>query len=224
MSANPCATVAKVLPKSNKYSFIRTDVVTQEDRMIIDSKMSVSEALSQNPSSAAPPEIIEHLRVLTVQYIGFDDLLHQGQIVMHEALADDVQQFFKLAIAYGFPIQRVIPISSPAYEWNDERSCMDNNSSGFNYRLIAGTNELSKHARGLAFDINPLQNVYIRYDGNGKEIDRLPANAQYEPDTPGTLTTTHFLVRVMRQRGWIWGGDWTPDSGRVDYQHFEKVL
>ncbi|MCK7509072.1 MAG: M15 family metallopeptidase [Desulfobacterales bacterium] len=37
----------------------------------------------------------------------------------------------------------------------------DNNSSGFNFRVIADTNKLSLHSFGRAVDINPVQNPVI---------------------------------------------------------------
>ena len=46
---------------------------------------------------------------------------------------------------------------------------------------------------------------------------------EYDEKAKGTLTKDHPLVIFMKERGWIWGGDWSKigDSG-VDYQHFEK--
>ncbi|HEY0964714.1 MAG TPA: M15 family metallopeptidase [Candidatus Paceibacterota bacterium] len=192
--------------------------------MIIDSDMTVAEALRQNPHSEAPESIVKNLRVLQMYYIGFDMQLHRGQIVVHKKAVAPVRTFFSTAIALTFPIKSVIPVAAPEFLWDDEISCNANNSSGYNYRTIAGTTRLSRHASGLAFDINPLQNVYIRYDADGNEIARLPAHGRYDPDAPGTLHADHLLVILMKQYGWTWGGDWTPESGRVDYQHFEKVL
>lgn len=162
------------------------------------------------------------LRLLEVLYYGYDMRLHRGQIVVHIRAEDDVQSFFALARNLMFPIEKVIPISAPKYMWDDERSCNDNNSSGYNYRTVIGTNIYSKHAYGLAFDINPRENVCIRYDLEGNEVYRSPKNAVYDVTITGTLTKDHPLVLHMTARGWVWGGEWTKESGRVDYQHFEK--
>ncbi len=96
-----------------------------------------------------------------------------------------------------------------------------NVSSAFNYRLIAGTDKPSLHGRGLAFDINPRQNPYIRYSG-GKKIVR-PHSAVWNKDKPGTLHAEHPLVLLMEGFGWEWADNWTPESGRTDYQHFQKL-
>ena len=192
---------------------------------VIDSQKSVKEALAQNPDSLAPEDVLETLRVEVVEYVGFDGLIHQGQIVMHKDRLDDVLAFFELARKLSFPIRSVVPISDPRYVWDDERSCAGNNSSGFNYRTVSGNpTKLSRHALGVAFDINPVQNVYVRYDADLKEVFRFPPNCFYDKEASGTLTVDHPLVVFMKERGWVWGGDWTPESGRVDYQHFEKAL
>lgn len=183
--------------------------------------MSVDTALAQNADSPAPTEVLASLRVITVSYFGFDGHVHQGQIVMHAELQDDIVAFFDMALAMQFPIQKVIPISALLYMWNDETSCADNNTSGYNYRLIAGRNKLSKHALGRAFDINPVQNIFLKYE-NLVETFRFPQDGVYNIEAKGTLTSNHPLVVLLKSRGWEWGGDWTIESGRIDYQHFEK--
>lgn len=184
--------------------------------------MSAESILAQNPDSVAPKDIIDAMKIVSVTYYGFDGALHTGQIVVAKEVAEDVQAFFALALELQFPIEKVIPISNEKYRWNDEVSCDDNNSAGFNYRRIFGTDRLSKHALGRAFDINPVQNIYVGYDKDLQEIFRFPKGAVYNEAAKGTLTEAHPLVVFMKKLGWTWGGDWTPESGRVDYQHFEK--
>ena len=192
--------------------------------IIIDSVMTNGEIFMQNPQNIAPQNVLDSLSVLIVRYYGFDDKLHQGQMVMHKNLAREVQTFFEHARAIKFPIEKVIPISNVKYKWDEDISCPDNNSSGYNYRLVMGTHRISKHAGGFAFDINPAQNIYVRYDENLNEIFRSPKGTIYDETVPGTLTSNHSLVVLMKNLGWVWGGDWTPESGRVDYQHFEKTI
>jgi peptidoglycan L-alanyl-D-glutamate endopeptidase CwlK len=191
--------------------------------LVVDSQMASSDALRNNPESPAPEELLGDMQVLAVTYLGFDGKTHQGQMVVHKDVSEDVQGLFTLAQEVQFPIEKVIPIANPIYAWDDAVSCDDNNSSGFNYRHISGDpNRLSNHAKGRAFDLNPVQNIYIRYDKDLKEVFRAPATGVYDPTIPGTLHATHPLVLFLKERGWEWGGDWAPESGRVDYQHFEK--
>ena len=99
---------------------------------------------------------------------------------------------------------------------------VENVSSGFNYRLIAGADLPSLHSYGFAIDINPVQNPYIRYTPEG--IITKPEGAVWNPEVPGTLSADHYLVEFFKGIGWDWGGNWSPESGRVDYQHFQKNI
>lgn len=184
--------------------------------------MSLDEALKQNPISPAPTEVLIKQLLLEVSYISFGGLIHQGQIVVHKDVAADVGAFFKQALTLKFPIYSVIPVADRRFNFDDEISCNQNNTSGYNYREITGGGKLSNHSWGLAFDVNTVQNVYVRYDESGLETYRLPKTAHYDKNAPGTLHKEHPLVHFMETRGWTWGGDWNPINGPVDYQHFEK--
>ena len=89
------------------------------------------------------------------------------------------------------------------------------NSSAFNYRLIAGTDRLSRHALGCAVDINPRENPAVYPDNR-----IAPPGAVWRPEKPGTFTADHPVVRTFREKGWLWGGDFTHLR---DYHHFEKA-
>ena len=194
------------------------------EQSIIDSNLSQSEMLLQNPIMEAPQDVLEQLECKEVTYYGYDGNIHQGQIVMNKKVMKDVVLFFEEAFKLQFPIKSVIPIADKKYRWNDEVSCDDNNSSGYNFRYIGGTIRMSKHAQGLAFDINPLQNPYIKYDENVQELWRAPKHGTYDPSTPGTLFKEHPLVELLKSKGWAWGGDWKKEEGPIDYQHFEKFI
>ena len=93
-------------------------------------------------------EIVDSLSILDVLYYSFDELKHQGQIVVNKNLEDDVYEIFALLEKIQFPVGRVIPII--AYHWDDHKSMADNNSSSFNFRVIEGTTKLSLHSFGRA--------------------------------------------------------------------------
>jgi len=177
--------------------------------------MTREEAILSNLPNNCPDSIFENQMVLNVAYFGFDSKLHQGQVVIHKALASDISQIFDLALKIQFPFERVIPISQADFLWNDDLSMSANNTSAFNYRVKAGKTELSMHARGWAIDINPRVNPYI----HSSIVE--PAGAIYDPAKPGTLTMKHPIVQKFKKLGWIWGGDW---ESLKDYQHFEKSL
>lgn len=73
-----------------------------------------------------------------------------------------MRAFYQL-YKWEYPIESVRLIDD--FEGDDELSMEANNSSAFNYRVIKGSTQLSKHALGLAIDINPRINPYVREDG-----------------------------------------------------------
>ena len=183
---------------------------------IIDSAMTEAEVFD-GLDRKCPKRIRSRQRIVPVCYYSFDGKVHCGQLVVDAALEEDVRHVFGVAWDAHFPFGCVIPISHPSFRkdgrWDDNLSMAANNTSAFNYRSAVGSTELSAHAFGLAIDINPLQNPYLR----GEVV--LPAAGAYEPGTPGTLTTDHPVVCAFRSRGWQWGGDWPSPR---DYQHLEK--
>lgn len=186
----------------------------------MNSELTVTQALAQNPAQICPEEILDSLGLMEVTHLGFDGKYHDGQIVVALSVMGEVDAFFRHALELEFPIEKIIPAAHPKYMWDDEKLMADNVSSGFNYRLIAGRDKPSLHGLGVAFDINPHQNPYVRYE-NGKNITQ-PNGARWKKDTPGTLCAEHPLVIMMEGFGWEWGGNWSRESGRIDYQHFEK--
>lgn len=178
---------------------------------IWDSRMSLAEAIA---GTAAPDSVKERLCLLDVRYCAFDGRLHQGQLVVHQAVRQDILDLFLLMEKLKFPVARVVPIVR--YGWSDEASMEANNSSAFNYRLVAGTERLSAHAHGLAVDVNPLVNPVIYPDGRIS-----PSGAQYLPGDRGVLTDLGDVVQAFIIRGWQWGGHF---QSLRDYHHFEKTL
>ena len=175
--------------------------------------LTTEEALLDNPAIPCPEDILSVQRLLEVPYYSFEGRLCIGQLVLHKDLVEDVREIFTLLAKKQFPLSSVIPIAGKQYEWDDERSMQDDNTSCFNYRTIAGTDRISWHAYGRAIDINPKRNPYIK---NGVTS---PKGALYDSSVPGTITSDSFVVTLFKERGFEWGGDWTD---RKDYQHFEK--
>lgn len=157
-----------------------------------------------------PEEIRKNLTLRSVRFFSFDEEEKEGQLVVHAALADEVQQIFEKLFEIRFSIQQIVPVI--AYRWDDNASMAANNSSAFNYRIIAGTDRLSNHSYGRAIDLNPMQNPYTQRDGVV-----VPLGATYDLAQKGTVTPE--VAEVFKAYGWEWGGDWVE---RKDWQHFEK--
>jgi len=196
-----------ILPGTNGKNVLSQD---EEQGFVIDSDVAFEEAVA---GISIPQSILENLRLVDVYYYGFDEKIHKGQLIVHKDVVLDVIEIFELIRESRFPIGKVVPISK--YGWSDEKSMRDNNTSAFNYRFISGSRVISNHAAGLAIDINPALNPYIK-NGNS-----LPENCIYDTTKVGTISASSELVKEFRQRGWEWGGDW---KSLKDYQHFEKKL
>jgi len=157
----------------------------------------------------------EHLSYLTITYMDFDGYSRLGNIIVAASIADEVLDIFREIYEGRFPLARVKLIDY--YGADDYYSMADNNSVGFNFRVIAGTQTLSRHAWGMAIDINPIQNPFIRGD-----IIWPPAGSEYLDRSdvrPGMIVPGDVVYNAFVSRGWIWGGHWTVP---IDYHHFER--
>lgn len=161
------------------------------------------------------PVRFEDLRVIRMPHWHFSGRVRDGELVIHERVADDVAGVFGVLFAARFPIERIEPID--AFEGDDDRSMAANNTSGFNGREIAlRPGVWSQHAFGLAIDLNTVQNPYVRRDG-----EVLPASGRRfldrDRDEPGMIRAGDVVVRAFAAIGWGWGGEWEPHK---DFQHF----
>lgn len=163
---------------------------------------------------------LRSLRYLTITHYNFEHLPATGEIICSVAIADDLLDIFETLFHQKYEIEKVRLIDY--YDADDEKSMADNNSSAFNFRTIAGTNVLSNHSTGMAIDINPLYNPYVKRTENGllvspevgkPFVDRLLS-------FPHKLDHDDICVKEFLKHGFVWGGDWEHAK---DYQHFEKV-
>ena len=157
------------------------------------------------------------LRYLRILHYDFYGNVKVGELICNEAISSDLLYIFHRLYEAKYPIEKVVLVDE--YDADDEASCSDNNSSCFNYRLMTGGGGLSRHARGLAVDINPLYNPYISLnDGTC-----VPANGSDYTDRaldfPHKIDENDLCYQLFTEAGFTWGGAWeiTPD-----YMHFEK--
>ncbi|MBO7580944.1 MAG: M15 family metallopeptidase [Bacteroidaceae bacterium] len=161
------------------------------------------------------------LRYLRVLHRNIDGKTQLGEIVCNQSIANDLLDIFRKLYEANYKIERIVLIDD--YDADDERSMSVNNTSCFNFRIVSGTTKLSKHAQGLAIDINPLYNPYVHLN-NGKVE---PANAKaYASNRTASrkvpvpfINTSDLCYRLFIQHGFRWGGAWRTVK---DYQHFEK--
>ena len=162
-------------------------------------------------NKGVPRAVAKRMVLVDVKYRGYDGKPYQGQIVVHKELEQSIAKVFRRIFEETtFPIGSVIPISDKRFGWSDRSSVAKNNSSGFNFRLVSGSREVSDHAFGTAIDINPDLNPWVK--GGTK-------NKKYNPRIKGTLHKRSHVVKIFEQEGWKWGGRWKNSK---DWQHFYR--
>ena len=160
------------------------------------------------------------LRYVKALHYDAEGKLRIGEMVCNKAIANDLVEIFRELFRQHYPIERMVLIDN--YDADDERSMRDNNSSCFCYRRVAGSKTLSKHATGMAVDINTLYNPYARKRSDGSWFIQ-PATAKPYCDRtkqfPYKIVSGDLCCRLFKQHGFRWGGDW---KAYKDYQHFDK--
>jgi poly-gamma-glutamate synthesis protein (capsule biosynthesis protein) len=144
---------------------------------------------------------LAHLRVAHVTFTGE---VGEGELIVAAALAPRALELFRRLYAIGFPIRRLALVDE--FGASDDASMAADNSSAFNFRVVAGTNVLSQHALGRAIDLNPVENPWRRAD----RIDP-PAGEAFADRTvvrPGMIVRPGPVVAALDELGWEWGGDW----------------
>lgn len=160
--------------------------------------------------------IFKQQTLINVEYYGFDGHIHSGQIICNQSVSKELSLIFKELLKLEFPIKSVIPISK--FDYNDQLSMQANNTTCFDYRLKTLGNGLSKHAIGLAIDINPMQNPYFTAKKTYPAVHQ--ANI-----SKGRIRkndeSSQKVIEIFKKYGWSWGGNWKNSK---DYMHFEKVV
>ncbi len=82
----------------------------------------------------------EDLRYLLVLHKDKEGNIHQGEMVVHKLIADDVLEIFEKLYDAGYPIERMVLPDN--YMADDETMMRDNNSSSFNFRFISHTDKI----------------------------------------------------------------------------------
>jgi peptidoglycan LD-endopeptidase CwlK len=79
----------------------------------------------------------------------------------------------------------------------------------FNWRPIAGSDQLSAHSFGIAIDVDPDYSDYWRWNGTGGHDKIIP----YRNRIP------HRIVEIFERHGFIWGGKWYHyDTMHLEYR------
>ncbi|MGN1393041.1 MAG: M15 family metallopeptidase [Succinivibrionaceae bacterium] len=162
---------------------------------------------------------VSDLRYLTVLHKNINGRTIRGELIVNKYIAKDVINIFKILYRESYPIEKIKLIDD--YDADDQRSMEDNNSSAFNCRYISNTTKLSKHALGLAIDINTKYNPYVKTLEDGTLVIE-PKNATKYVDRSRNfkykVSLNDDAYKAFISKGFIWGGGWKSVK---DYQHFE---
>lgn len=171
------------------------------------------EPLARSTWNPSCPVEADELRYLTMTFWGFDERPHLGEMIVHADVADDIVDVFGRLYDSRYPIEEM-RIVEP-YELDLEPTGDGNNTTSFVCRVVTGGSTFSQHAYGLALDLNPFHNPYIR-----RELV-LPELASSYLDRsevrPGMVYDGGPAVEAFTSIGWGWGGQW---NSLKDYQHF----
>ncbi len=166
----------------------------------------------------------EDLNYVGLLYIDFNGQEQIGELICNKAVAQDMVEIFYELYRNDYRLERVRLIDE--YAGDDTASMADNNTSCFNYRVVDGTTNLSKHAYGLAIDVNPYYNPYVVFGRNSDGSDYIsPPGSEIYADRgqsfPYKIDENDLCYRLFTEHGFTWGGNWNSTK---DYQHFQKKL
>lgn len=153
------------------------------------------------------------LRYVTVSFWGFDEQPHTGELLVHRAAADDVVRVFRRLYRERFPVEEMRVVR--AEELDLPPTGDGNNTTAFVCRPSRGSTTWSQHAHGLAIDVNPFHNPYVKGDLVLPEL--ASAYTARERRRPGMVLPDGPVVDAFARIGWGWGGDW---SSSKDWMHF----
>ena len=159
------------------------------------------------------PVPAEDLRYLTLSFIGFDGLPHTGELIVHSDYAVQIVGIFEELFNERFPIEEMRIV--------EQRDTVPphfgdtNNTSAFVCRTVTGGSRFSEHASGLAIDINPFQNPYVKRQVVIPALSRSFDDRSWQ--RTGMIQPQSSVVAAFARIGWKWGGNW---NSLKDYQHF----
>jgi hypothetical protein len=164
------------------------------------------------------PVALRDLRHVEVSYWNFEGEVRSGPLIVHESVAEDILWVFRRLFRAGFRIKHIVLPPKwrpprPADYWDPKPTSP---TAAYNCRPAVGSTVWSEHAYGLAIDINPLQNPYVRSDGSTlRHIARPFRNRSLH--RRGMIHDGDVVVRSFAAIGWEWGGHWRTLK---DYMHF----
>ena len=158
------------------------------------------------------------LRLLRINYYGFDGFRHRGELVASAAAIEKMARGLTLMHDHKVRIRSMYRVdrfgwSARVHGADDYASMAADNTSAFNCRDVVGRpGRLSPHAAGRSLDLNPWENPYLTAG------DGWVPNTWWRHHTAGTQTWRRrgdLVVRLMARAGLRW------TYGVADAHHFD---
>lgn len=139
------------------------------------------------PSSAA--QMKKYLTTISVEILDKNGKATTAKLTCHKALAEEIQQIYREMKEIGFRAY-----SNGCYNWRN---------------ITGSSSKMSNHAFGLAIDINPDYNPYVKgtYSSTWQ-------------NAPKYYKIDNDIVNIWKKHGFFWGGDYNSIK---DYMHFEYI-
>ena len=155
------------------------------------------------------------LRYLLVLHRNAAGTTQVGEMVCNKRIASRLLTIFRELYEADYRIGRMVLIDD--YDADDERSMAANNTTCFNFRFMTGSRtRVSKHGMGMAIDINPLYNPYVK--GNRVQPAEGRKYIKNRATVPMAIQRGDLCHSLFTKHGFRWGGAWRTLK---DYQHFE---
>lgn len=155
------------------------------------------------------------LGYVTVTFWGFDRKAHTGELIVHRSVARDVVSVFRSLYRDRWPLEEMRVTRRS--ELDAAPTGDGNNTGAFVCRPARLSQEWSEHAFGLAIDVNPFHNPYVRGGLVLPERALVYRNRGWR--RPGMIRDGDVVTRAFARIGWGWGGHW---SSAKDWMHFSK--
>lgn len=164
---------------------------------------------------ASCPVSADELSYVTTSFWGFDARPHTGELLVHRSVAHDIVTVFRSLYRARWPIEEMR--ITRMRELNAPPSGDGNNTGAFVCRPARLSSAWSEHAYGLAVDVNPFHNPYVRDRLVLPERALAYGNRSWR--RPGMIFRGDVVTRAFARIGWGWGGDW---GSAKDWMHFSR--
>jgi hypothetical protein len=176
---------------------------------------AVSAAMVPYTYRAGCPVKPSSLRLIQLNYWGFDRKVHRGELIVRDAAVQKMITVWTSTFASKFPIRQMRRVDR--FGGSDIKSMTADNTSVFNCRRVTGNPyALSPHSYGWAIDINTVENPYLAANGVWYPSNGL-AYRNRSVSRPGMLYASSAATKALVAQGYFWGAYWR----NPDYQHFE---